>query len=123
MVEILTLKNRKDFLRVAKGIKVVTTSIILQATLSLCETENIIRFGYTATKRIGKANIRNRAKRRMRAVVRDVAPELGNNQFEYVIIARFNTAEIEFDTLKRDISYAISKANKIITDGNKKCQK
>lgn len=102
-----TLKKRKDFLRVAKGFKVVTSSIILQAALSLCAEETAPKVGYTTSKKIGKATVRNRARRRMRVLVREFFPKLALNNIEYVLIGRHNTAECSFEILQRDIKYAL----------------
>ena len=72
MTAVLTIKKRKDFLRVAKqGLKMVTSTLILQAAQSLCVPDDCCRIGFTATKKLGKAHIRNRTKRRMRAIYRD----------------------------------------------------
>lgn len=109
-MKVETLKKRKDFLRVAKGFKVVTSSIILQAALSLCAENPAPKVGYTTSKKIGKATVRNRAKRRMRALVREFFPKLALNNVEYVLIGRHNTAECSFDILKRDMEYALKKS-------------
>lgn len=112
----LTIKKRTDFLRVAKGVKVVTTSVVLQAALSLCEYKTSPKFGYTATKKIGKAHIRNKAKRRIRAVISQVLADTSKPNVEYVIIARHNTPTYNFEDLKDDITHAIKKANKLLGD-------
>ena len=75
MPEVLVLKKRKDFVRVAaKGVRVATSTLILQAAQNLSTDNQFCRVGYTTTKKIGKAHIRNRTRRRMRAedVVYDV---------------------------------------------------
>ena len=57
MSEVLILKKRKDFVRVAaKGVKVATSTLILQAAQSLSAPEGSCRTGYTTTKKIGKAH-------------------------------------------------------------------
>ena len=67
MTVVLKLKKRKDFLRVAKqGQKMVTSTVILQAAQSLSAPEQNPKTGFTTTRKIGKAHIRNRARRRMR---------------------------------------------------------
>ena len=111
MSAFLKIKKRKDFVRAAQiGEKVVTTSVILQAAQSLSKEPVAPKFGFTTTKRLGKAHIRNRARRRMRAVVRELADKALDNT-EYVLIGRHNTADCEFDILRRDIKYGINKIN------------
>ena len=114
MTEILILKKRKDFVRVAKGVRKVTRTAILQAAPSL--SENVIppKIGYTATKKIGKANIRNRTKRRLRAVIRELLPVYGMDNVEYVLIGRHNTYYCPFKELKSDIKWALKKVNALL---------
>lgn len=114
MNKIIILKKRKDFLRAAKGVRMVVSTAILQAARSLSEEEVPFKIGFTASKKIGKAHIRSRAKRRLRAVVREVFPELALPNVEYVLISRFNTAYCSYQTLKSDIKWALKKANKIL---------
>lgn len=112
MSEILKLKKRKEFVRVAKrGDRVVTTSLVLQAAPALSDTEKQPRFGYTTTKKIGHAVVRNRARRRMRAAVRDLR-EYAHEQTDYVLIGRFSTAECPFETLRKDLKFALKRINK-----------
>ena len=114
MSAFLKIKKRKDFVRAAQiGEKVVTTSVILQAAQSLSNTPIDPKFGFTTTKKIGKAHIRNRARRRMRAVIREVLSE-GKQNTEYVLIGRRNTADCDFKILQRDIIYGLKKLNKLL---------
>ena len=115
MSAFLKIKKRKDFVRAAKiGEKVVTTSVIMQAAQSLSHPPVEPKFGFTTTKRIGKAHIRNRARRRMRAVVREFASE-GLYNTEYVLIGRQNTADCDFEILCRDIAYGLHKLNTLLS--------
>lgn len=116
MTEILILKKRKDFVRVAKGVSKVTRTAILQAAPSL--SENIIppKIGYTVTKKIGKANVRNRTKRRLRAVIRELLPVYGIDNVEYVLVGRYNTYYCPFKELKSDIKWALKKVNALLCE-------
>lgn len=116
MNKIIILKKRKDFLRAAKGVRMVVSTAILQAARSLSEEEIPFKIGFTASKKIGKAHIRSRAKRRLRAVVREVFPELALPNVEYVLISRFNTAYCPYEDLKSDIKRALKKINKLLSN-------
>lgn len=119
-MEILTLKKRKDFVRVAqKGLKMVTSSVILQAAQSLSANSETAFVGYTTTKKIGKAHIRNRSRRRMRAAVREVFPNYALPNVSYVLIGRYNTADCEFKQLLKDLTWGLNKITKIMNqDGD-----
>lgn len=114
MNKIIVLKKRTDFLRAAKGVRVVVSTAILQAARSLSEEQVPFKIGFTASKKIGKAHVRNRSKRRLRAVVREVFPEMALPNTEYVLISRFNTAYCPYKNLKDDIKRALKKINKTL---------
>ncbi len=111
MTKILTFKKRKDFLRVAKGFYVATHNMVLQAAHSLSDDCNYF-VGYTATKKIGNAVIRNLSKRRLRAVARENLSMYGLTSVDYVFIAKKTTHSCDFSELEKDVIYAIKKINK-----------
>ncbi len=111
MTKLITFKKRKDFLRVAQAFYIVTHNMVLQAAPSLFE-KNDIFVGYTATKKIGNAVTRNRSKRRLRALVRELLPSYAVNNVDYIFIARNSTASCDFSELRKDTIYAIKKINK-----------
>lgn len=114
-MKVLTLKKRKDFVRAAKGFKVVTNGLVLQAALSLSKyTEDCCFAGYTATKKLGKAYIRNKTKRRLREAVRLVLPNDALTGVEYVFIGRHNTTSLEFAYFTRRVKEAIKQINEQI---------
>ena len=78
------------------------------------EDTSVIRVGYTASKKVGNAVRRNRAKRRLREVVRHILPDKGVQGHDYVLIARSATVEMSFDRLIRDFSWCLKrlKSNK-----------
>ena len=117
MGKILHLKNRRDFIRVAQGIRMVVSTVILQAAPSLFKEQTPFKVGFTTTKKIGTAVVRTRVRRRLRAVVREVFPALAKNNVEYVLIGRTNTASCPYKTLKADIKWALKKANAMIENG------
>ncbi len=111
MVKIHTLKKRKDFLRVAANFYIATHNVVLQAARSLSDTDDFF-VGYTATKKIGNAVCRNKSKRRLRAIVREILVQYALVHTDYVFVARNTTATCDFSELKRDAIYALKKINK-----------
>jgi len=63
------LKKRSEFLFVREGRYQACGGVVIQARTN--PDHNLIRVGFTATKKIGNAVIRNRAKRRLRSVCQD----------------------------------------------------
>ena len=86
-VVIETLKNRPDFLKAAQARRQGTGGFLLQGRARDDGTE-VVRVGFTASKKIGNAVLRNRAKRRLREAARAVLPRLARPGWDYVLVAR-----------------------------------
>jgi len=67
----------------------------------------MIGVGFTATKRIGGAVVRNRAKRRLREAARLLLPGHGRAGHDYVFIARQGAAERPWPRLLDDVKSAL----------------
>lgn len=68
------------------------------------------RFGITVTKRIGNAVVRNRMKRRFRALLRDVLPAHGMPDADHVMIGREGGIERDFAKLREELVAALRRA-------------
>lgn len=102
-----TLKKRSDFLSVASTRqKWITPAFIIQLGKA---DEGITRVGYTASKKVGNAVARSRAKRRMREVVRNLAGACNFKNRDYVFIARQEILTYPFDQLIRDAKWALKR--------------
>lgn len=102
-----TLTKRPDFLRAASARRQGTGGFLLQAR-DRDDGQVLIRVGFTASKKIGNAVTRNRAKRRMRAVARAVLPDLGQAGWDYVLVAKPNvTPDRPFNLLIEDLARAM----------------
>jgi ribonuclease P protein component len=70
---------------------------------------NCPRVGFTASRKVGGAVQRNRARRRLRAAAQAVLPEQARLDRDFVLIARAGTAARPFSALLQDLQTAIGK--------------
>ena len=68
-----------------------------------------MRVGYTVTKKVGNAVIRNRVKRRFRELARELLPQAGVAGADHVIIGRNSAVERDFAKLRSDLANALAK--------------
>jgi len=101
------LKRRADFLRIAGGSRRVAPGFILQAAGG--ENPDMIRVGFTVSRKVGNAVARNRAKRRLRALVDNVMAEAGRPGMDYVLIGRGETLVRDFAVMERELRTALEK--------------
>ena len=105
------LTKRSEFLHVRKGFYKAQGGVVIQMRETSQDVKTTIRVGFTATKKIGNAVARNRAKRRLREVARKVLPELGQTGMDYVFIARDSTTTRPYDSLVKDARLALQSLN------------
>lgn len=67
-----------------------------------------MRYGITASRKVGGAVARNRAKRRLRALLRQVLPQVGRPGTDYVLIARQESLKRNFALMKQELIQAIA---------------
>jgi ribonuclease P protein component len=67
------------------------------------------RVGFTVTKKIGGAVVRNRMKRRFRALAREILPGSGHAGSDHVMIGRTGGIERDFSALRQDLTRALEK--------------
>lgn len=102
----LKMKKRRMFLKAThNGKKFVAQTMILQVVAQ--DEVDAVRLGFTVTKKMGNAVVRNRIKRRLRAVARLLFKEYACVGFDYVIIARKAAFDADFSVLKKDLKYLL----------------
>lgn len=131
-----TLKKREHFVEMSKnGSKVAARGVVVEclkysddsisfdintnngieggkSTLNQAFIVNSLSFklGFTASKKVGKSVYRNKAKRRLREAVRVVIsknPKLFRAGYHYNFIARYTTISRPFESLIKDVKYAL----------------
>jgi ribonuclease P protein component len=104
-IPIERLRKRPDFLACAKAPSCARGAVVVQARPR--DDQPLVRAGFTATKRIGGAVQRNRAKRRMREAARLLLPEFALPGFDYVFIARGGVTTRPWPRLLDDVKSAL----------------
>jgi ribonuclease P protein component len=108
------LKTRAEFLHVKGGARFAAPSLVLQARMRAADTgesPELARFGFTATKSLGGAVLRNRARRRLKEAVRLAGPRHAVEGYDYVLIARAGTVQRRFTELVKDLERALAKVH------------
>ena len=101
-----TLLKRSDFLATARhGEKFVAPSLIMQVRDRRDDSQP--RLGLTASRKVGNAVIRNKAKRRLRAAARQCLDSRARHGHDYVLIARHNTATHPWGKLVYDLDHVL----------------
>src|SRR5690606_19121394 len=99
------LKRRSDFLRVAATQKKwIALTVIVQIDPGSGEG---VRFGLTATKKLGNAVTRNRIRRRLRAAANKILA--GRENIDVVLIGRSATIDCPFEQLLKDLNWCLKK--------------
>ncbi len=99
------LTRRPEFLRVAAhGKRYAAPGLVLQA---MGGPGDGIRLGLTASRKVGGAVDRNRARRRLRALAQQVLPRHGAPGHDYVIVARRETVKRPWPRLMQDLETAL----------------
>lgn len=71
-----------------------------------------MRVGFTVTKKVGNAVVRNRVKRRLRAAAEEVFPRLGRAGTDYVVIGRLGALTRPFAALLQDLEQAVERIDR-----------
>ena len=73
------------------------------------DDDSTMRVGFTVTRKIGNAVVRNRMKRRFRALAREALPEHGIAGADHVLIGRSGGIERDYAGLASDLKRALKK--------------
>ncbi|WP_299364845.1 ribonuclease P protein component [uncultured Paracoccus sp.] len=100
------LRQRADFLRAASARRQGTAGFLLQARER--GDDGPIRVGFTCSKKVGNAVVRNRARRRLRSLAAELLPGHGRQGWDYVLVGRPDaTVQRSFAELRADLAGAL----------------
>ncbi len=105
------LKKRPEFVYVAGGSRWVSKAFVLQARQRRTDTEAPARTGFTASRKVGNAVARNRARRRLKEAVRMTLADTGQSGHDYVVVARRGALCHPFSEIVSDLGKAVQKVH------------
>jgi ribonuclease P protein component len=100
------IKKRADFLAAQSGERAGSMALLVIRSKTPKKSGSA-RIGFTVTKKLGGAVTRNRIRRRLKEVARQVFPEAASPGYDYVVIARPQAETREFSLLLDDMKRAL----------------
>lgn len=107
-----TIRLRRDYLAANKGSKRVVMPGFILLVRPRDDADPALRAGFTVTKKIGNAVVRNRMKRRLRALVRELLPAGGQSGADHVLIGREAGVERDYAVLRAELEKALERARR-----------
>ena len=111
---VVTLKRRPEFQRVCKGARCAVAALVLEGRTR--EEQSGVaqaRFGFTITRQVGNAVVRNRIRRRLKAAIAGIAQAHARSDFDYVVIARRPALGAPFAQLVADLVHALDRVHRL----------
>lgn len=106
-----SLRHRAEFLNLQKtGQKWVTPAFVIQC-LARSDSALPPEIGFTATKKLGNAVIRARAKRRLRAACDEAFKDFSAQGYQFALIARSDVLTHEFTVLVKELRWSLRRLN------------
>ncbi|MFM9848550.1 MAG: ribonuclease P protein component [Hyphomicrobiaceae bacterium] len=116
-MRVVSLKRREDFLRLRGGVRWSTGAFVIEtkrrgarSDAKDCAAADP-RFGFTVTKKLGGAVVRNRIRRRLKEALRCLEPDAALPGHDYVLIARARASDLSFEQLKQDLVRGLTHVN------------
>ena len=110
-VRLIVLRRRADFLAANAGKRAPMPGFVLIAR-DRGDNDATKRVGFTVTKKIGNAVVRNRMKRRLRGLARDLIPANGVTGADHILIGRAGGVERDYAALRAELAKALAKVGR-----------
>jgi ribonuclease P protein component len=107
-----TIKKRSDFVAANSGLRTATPAFVLLVR-DRRDSDATMRVGFTVTKKIGGSVVRNRMKRRFRALAREIVPVRGFAGADHVMIGRAKGIERDFSQMRSELVSALDRLRKL----------
>ncbi len=118
-IPIPIFKKRSDFQRMTRHAAYLSNDGFVIQYLRQANPENQCHIGFTASRKVGNAVIRNKCKRRLRALVNQYLPQFLRHDLDYIFIARHTTASAPYAIMEEKFIQALQK----ISQNNITCKK
>tara|TARA_B100001769_G_C21762886_1_gene417283 strand:- start:59 stop:433 length:375 start_codon:yes stop_codon:yes gene_type:complete len=108
----ITIKKRQDFILSHRNSINLHGRYLIFQKLKRNDKSNLIFFGFTITKKIGMAYLRNKIKRRLRVIIRfllENEKKYFENGHNYVLISKPLIKKASFEELKKENIYIFKK--------------
>ncbi|MBZ6378261.1 ribonuclease P protein component [Pacificimonas flava] len=105
------MRKRRDFLAANRGARAPTQGFVLLMRARRDDSD-VVRVGFTVTKKIGNAVVRNKLKRRLRALSAAILPDRAPPGTDIVLIGRNGALTRSFADMERDLAKAVGRAAK-----------
>jgi ribonuclease P protein component len=109
---LVTISKRADFVAANSGLRATTPGFVLLVR-DRKDSDSTMRVGFTVTKKIGGAVVRNRMKRRFRALAREIVPVNGFAGSDHVMIGRAKGIERDFSQMHSELAGALDWLRKL----------
>ena len=103
---LITIKKRSEFIRSNKFSKKIYTPNFIIQKLESKKNENMPHFGFTITKKIGSAILRNKIKRRLKSIIRELLKYKGKYfdlSSNYILICKKEIVKVSYDDLQNEL--------------------
>lgn len=102
------IKKRSDFLAANRGKRYATPGFVLLVK-DRQDEDPAKRLGITITKKVGNAVVRNRMRRRFRALAQEMLGDKGKSGADHILIGRESGIERDFGEMRADLAKALGK--------------
>ena len=103
---LITIKKRYEFIKSNKFSKKIHTPNFIIQILKSDEVSKVPHFGFTITKKIGSAIMRNKIKRRLKSIIRELLKckdKYFDLSFNYILICKKDIVKVSFNELKDEL--------------------